>query len=653
MDDVDELAGDTVPCSPGAVLRHDHETQPTQVLGGAPGRLRNGRSSSPASIVEVPASSPFQQAEKRSVPTPTTTAPPKPKSLGTRLAPAGTVFRPPPKRPATSDPVHVISDDEDEDEGNTQDAAPRGDIRPTTFQTRISSFMYNQASGADKERKTREKLRQIYDVFGPRYPSDMVRRALRETDDDVEEAMAWLEKNGKKAAKGSAAKTAAPASKAVAPPAPKAAAPKPRRLVSKASLQATRPSPAASASPSPSPEKPKPKRQLVRGLRNVETTPSPKKQPPPSSADPLVVVDLVENDRDDAYEAEASPDPDDDDGLGRVLECINTCTAAELAAMTSLKEAQLEPIMERRPFADLDEARDVSAARKPGARKTARTSIGESVVDAIEVFLDAVEAIDHIVSECENKARTVNAVMDTWEVNSFGYKRGAPTAGSGSSRNTPDLPPTPTSLSAGKLCKPPIPAQPTAMDGHCTMKPFQLFGLNWMSLLHTYDIGCILADEMGLGKTCQVISLMAHLVEAFEKQGKDVDSDERPWPNLVVVPPSTYNNWLAEFAKFAPDLKVVGYRGSQGERMEIAEEVAENPQEVHVVLGTYSQINSESDVDSLNSMGLHAAVFDEGHKMKNPETKIYRDLRRIRTDWKMLLTGRFPGTLDYEYMRVV
>jgi SWI/SNF-related matrix-associated actin-dependent regulator 1 of chromatin subfamily A len=373
----------------------------------------------------------------------------------------------------------------------------------------------------------------------------------------------------------------------------------------------------------------------MQGRRNP-ATPSPTKSfppPPPSSDDPLI-VDLVDNDKDDAYKAERSPTPDDD-SISKVLDYINTSTAKELAAMTGMKESYLQPIIDKRPFASLEQARNVAAPKKPGAKKGNRVAVGEGIVDAVEVFLNAVEAIDHVVAECEKKAQLVKSVMDTWDVNSFGYDKR-------SGRSTPDheLPPTPTSLASNaKFCRPPIPKQPALMDGHCQMKPFQLFGLNWMSLLHTYDIGCILADEMGLGKTCQVISFISHLVESFDS-GRRSDA-ERPWPNLIVVPPSTYNNWLAEFKKFAPDLSVIGYRGSQAERMEIAYEVSEAPEEYHVVLGTYSQINGEQDIECVNSMGLHAAIFDEGHKMKNPETKIYKDLRRLQTDWKMLLTGKW------------
>lgn len=611
----DELAGDTIPCSPGAVLRHNdnNTTQPTQVLP----QPQLVRSSSPASVVEVPASSPFQQPPKR--------------PLGSRLAPPGTIFRPPPKatvpakRPS-AESIDLISDDED-DEDDDSFMPPRGDIRPTTFKTQVTAFAYNPEQ--DRAKKMREKMRQIYDIYREKFSPSEVRKALETNDLDLERACDWLADRGKQ-------------------PKPEAKMMNKRRLVSKSQLQGSKPSsardsptllsssPVKAASPlrteSPSPVKQKqPRRRLVQGLRNP-STPTPKKTQavPPSSDDPLV-IDLVDNDKEDAYQAEDSP-TSDDHGDAKVLNSINTSTLKELAAMTGLKEALLEPILAKRPFADLRQARKVSNDKKTG-RKSSRDSIGQTVVDSVEVFFTAVESIDKVVEQCEKKARLVKEVMDTWDVNSFGHNKL-------SARNSPsrddDLPMTPTSITSTKLCRPPIAKQPDYMDGHCQMKPFQLFGLNWMSLLHNHDIGCILADEMGLGKTCQVISFISHLVESCEHP----EAESRPWPNLIIVPPSTYNNWLAEFEKFAPELSVIGYRGSQSERAEIAYEVEQAPEEYHVVLGTYSQVNGDADIEALNSMGIHAAIFDEGHKMKNPETKIYRELRRVHSDWKMLLTGK-------------
>lgn len=593
----DDIEDDTIPCSPGALLAQGRETttvtQPTQIVRrpSSPGILAS--SSPAASVIEVPASSPFQ---KRDV---------FPKSkLGSRLAPAGTMFRPPAARPKplsperkrpAAEPINLISDDDEDDDDRLE--PPRGDIRPTDFKAHISSFVYKPRV---EQEQTTKRMRQIYDVFGDRFPSEKVREALRECDNDLEDAIAWLERAAKQTG---------------------------RKLVSKAALREARPV----ITPSPPKQPKQPKRRLVQGLRQRrESSPVQELPEEPEEEEPEEpeVINLVE-DKEDEYKAELSPSPTEDED-GRVLQSINNSTLRELAAMTGMKESLLEPIIGSRPFSDLHEARKLSVNKKPGSRKSARVSIGETVVDAVEVFLNAVDAIDEVVATCEAKAQAVKSVMDTWDLDCFGHPKR-----SGRESPNAEAPPTPSSLREVSRYTPPlVPCQPALMDGHCKMKPFQMFGLNWMTLLNNYDIGCILADEMGLGKTCQVISFICQLVES------DAPRERRPWPNLIVVPPSTYNNWLGEFEKFAPGLSVVGYRGSQMERAEIAYQVEQEPDAYHVVLATYSQINSETDVEAMQSFRLNAAIFDEGHKMKNPETKSYRDLRRIPAAWKMLLTGK-------------
>lgn len=593
--DSDEPVGDTIPCSPTALWRGPDSSPPV-----CPSPHRSPEPSSPASVVEVPASSPFQRKE----------AP----RLGSRLAPAGTVFRPPaaamaPKRPPP-EPIHLISDDE-------ADPTPsRADIPPTTFKAQMAAFTYNPAT---EERETKRKIRQLWDVLGNRYPSDQVREALRSCDNDIEDAIAWLQRR--------------PSSQGKREQQQRPTEPRGRRLVSNGTSKesakgsSSLPSrPPATATPGPPKQ---PRRRLVQGLRNRRDSSSQRAgRPEPSSDDPLV-IDLVDNDKEDDYRAENSPEPEqkDDD---RALACINSSTLQELAAMTGMKEDLLEPLLAKRPFSDLMQARHVTLNKRPGSRKAAKISIGDSVVDAVQVFLDAVSAIDSVVAQCEIKAQTVKGVVDTWDIDSFGHDKR-------SGRATPDkdMPPTPTSAVGSRYTRPLVPQQPSLMEGHCEMKPFQLFGLNWMSLLYNYDIGCILADEMGLGKTCQVISFICHIVEDYERDGRG----KRPWPNLIVVPPSTYNNWLMEFERFAPGLSVIGYRGTQAERAEIAWEIDQEPDGYHVVLATYSQINSDNDIEAMQALRLNAAIYDEGHKMKNPETKLYKDLRRIPAAWKMLLTG--------------
>ena len=82
-----------------------------------------------------------------------------------------------------------------------------------------------------------------------------------------------------------------------------------------------------------------------------------------------------------------------------------------------------------------------------------------------------------------------------------------------------------------------------------------------MVSLYNNNLNGILADEMGLGKTIQTISLFAYLIGNKGNEG----------PFLVVVPLTTINNWMNEFEKWCPSIKVITYRGKRNERPLIAQ----------------------------------------------------------------------------------
>ena len=90
----------------------------------------------------------------------------------------------------------------------------------------------------------------------------------------------------------------------------------------------------------------------------------------------------------------------------------------------------------------------------------------------------------------------------------------------------------------------------------CTLKEYQLKGLNWLANLYDQGINGILADEMGLGKTVQSISVLAHLAERYNIWG----------PFLVVTPASTLHNWVNEISKFLPSFKILPYWGNANDR---------------------------------------------------------------------------------------
>jgi hypothetical protein len=95
----------------------------------------------------------------------------------------------------------------------------------------------------------------------------------------------------------------------------------------------------------------------------------------------------------------------------------------------------------------------------------------------------------------------------------------------------------------------PLAEQPKHIVGG-RMMDYQLAGVNFMYFNWWRRKGCILADEMGLGKTLQIITLLSVL---------SVDNAARPF--MVIVPLSTISNWMREFKRWAPGLRVVPYTG--------------------------------------------------------------------------------------------
>lgn len=61
----------------------------------------------------------------------------------------------------------------------------------------------------------------------------------------------------------------------------------------------------------------------------------------------------------------------------------------------------------------------------------------------------------------------------------------------------------------------------------------------------------------GLGKTLQTISLLAYLHEYRGITG----------PHIVITPKSTLGNWVNEFRRFCPTIRVIKFHGNNEERV--------------------------------------------------------------------------------------
>lgn len=174
--------------------------------------------------------------------------------------------------------------------------------------------------------------------------------------------------------------------------------------------------------------------------------------------------------------------------------------------------------------------------------------------------------------------------------------------------------------------------QPLLLSGGI-MRDYQLAGYEWMSSLWENGINGILADEMGLGKTLQVIALFCHLYE-MGVHG----------PFLVVAPLSTIPNWLNEFTRFAPKVPCLLYHGSVKERTELRKKVTQTAtcEEVSVpmlpVVITSFEI-AMNDRPAFQNLKWRYIVVDEGHRLKNRNCRLIKELKLYQSYNRLLLTG--------------
>lgn len=192
-----------------------------------------------------------------------------------------------------------------------------------------------------------------------------------------------------------------------------------------------------------------------------------------------------------------------------------------------------------------------------------------------------------------------------------------------------------------------------------SLHPYQLEGLNFLRFSWSKQTHVILADEMGLGKTIQSIAFLASLFE------------EKISPHLVVAPLSTLRNWEREFETWAPHMNVVMYVGSAQARSVIREYEFYFPKKLKklkkkrsgqlvgeskhdrikfdVLLTSYEMINL--DTSSLKPIKWECMIVDEGHRLKNKDSKLFMSLTQYTTRHRVLLTGTpLQNNLDELFM---
>lgn len=171
------------------------------------------------------------------------------------------------------------------------------------------------------------------------------------------------------------------------------------------------------------------------------------------------------------------------------------------------------------------------------------------------------------------------------------------------------------------LAAPPSVQLPPAVDE--VARPYQREGIAWLALLARNRLGGILADEMGLGKTLQTLAWLAGL----QARGGTAPRS----PALVVCPTSLLENWRREAARFAPELQVVTLHGLERAKVYPAARQAD------LVLTSYALLRRDAEFHG--SLRYRAAVLDEAHAIKNPDSQTARAAFGLQADHRLVLTG--------------
>ena len=163
-----------------------------------------------------------------------------------------------------------------------------------------------------------------------------------------------------------------------------------------------------------------------------------------------------------------------------------------------------------------------------------------------------------------------------------------------------------------------------------TLRPYQEKGLAWLTFMRSLGLGACLADDMGLGKTIQVIALLTQ-----ENPG----AAPCHGPSLLVVPASLLGNWLSEFQKFAPHLRIFPAHPSRMTR-ENLDQVFSHPDKTfpryHAVITTYGLLQRSP---ALQSYSWQAVVLDEAQAIKNAGTAQAKAVKKTTALWRLVLTG--------------
>jgi len=152
-------------------------------------------------------------------------------------------------------------------------------------------------------------------------------------------------------------------------------------------------------------------------------------------------------------------------------------------------------------------------------------------------------------------------------------------------------------------------------DFDALLRPYQREGIRWLQARAAAGMGGILADDMGLGKTIQTLALI------YSLGGQ----------TLVVCPSSLVFNWIAEAARFLPDLASIALVGPDREKLR------ETAGEASLWVTSYALLRR--DEEWYRQQNFDLIILDEAQQIKNPESQVSQIAHRLPGRHRFALTG--------------
>ncbi|KAJ1660680.1 DNA repair protein rhp26 [Dispira simplex] len=231
---------------------------------------------------------------------------------------------------------------------------------------------------------------------------------------------------------------------------------------------------------------------------------------------------------------------------------------------------------------------------------------------------------------------------------------------------------------------------------------YQATCLRWLWELHTQKVGGILGDEMGLGKTVQIVAFLGSLYysRVLERRVEPPAAGQPttvPVPTLIVCPATIMRQWVKEFHRWWPPLRVMvlhstgsGWRlvgddtQSKRKRINLSDGELDDLDSLevqfeqafvasagrykrsrvsttrrqgtgsgsqpwvehlltkafergHIVVTTYAGMRTHAS--SILKRKWAYVILDEGHKIRNPDAEITLVCKRLKTCHRIILSG--------------